>query len=432
MLVLMSLVYATMHQAFRTELLLACDQDLAALRNAQHAEGTGEAVEVVNQLLAKGSGSSFLVLETEAGKKLAGNLPAMVARPGRQILAFDRGSEGEPRKVIGNGTFIVRGLFAFAGRDLSIAEDTEEDVLHTFGWVLAATLALALAGGVALSNGLLGRMDAISRTCRAIMAGQLADRIPERGTSDEFDRLVTTINAMLDRIADLMANVRQITSDIAHDLRTPLTRLRHHLELARNESASVVDYAQAVERAIADSDNLLSIFSALLRIGQMEGRAERSAFATVDLSRILTDLTDIYRPVAEDSGHALSSQIAASIEVRGDRELLSQLFANLIENAIKHTPPGAAIAIALRATERQAMAEVADSGPGIPVAERDRVFQRFYRLEQARSSSGSGLGLALVRAIADYHDAGVTLSDAEPGLRVTVTFNRTPGGPRAG
>lgn len=430
MLILMALVYVIMHQAFRAELLASTDQDLASIEKGYAAEGISEAEEIIAQRLVRPAASDYFILERTTGQKLAGNLPFMAPATGEQVMAMPATlatpeDTEEGHRIIGKGIFLAPGLYAFAGHDLFIASATEEQVLYAFAWVLAATLLLAVAGGIFLSSSFLKRMDVITQTCRAIMAGRLSDRIPERGTQDELDRLASTVNAMLDRISALMENVRQISSDIAHDLRTPLTRLRHRLDLARNEASTVEEYSQAVDQAIGDSDNVLSIFAALLRIGQIESSAAPRNFEPVDLSELLEQLAEIYRPVAEDAGHTLTAAISPNITVPGDRELLSQMFVNLIENAVTHTPPGTAITAALTKSEDTVAASVSDNGPGIPAKEREKVFRRFYRLAPARSQPGSGLGLSLVAAIADYHNGTVALYDNNPGMRVVVTLSGT-------
>lgn len=427
MLLLMGVVYVIVNQAFRTELLAAADRDIASVQKALDTEGIQEAKEVVAQLLVKSPAPSFFVLESKSAGKLAGNLPALAPKTGEQMIPMPAGFSrdpdvGEEHHIIGRGVFLTDDIYAFAGRDLTVANGTKEDILNAFVWVLAVTLALALAGGIFLSNAFLGRMDAITKTCREIIGGNLDERIPERGTRDELDRLVMTINTMLDRIGALMENVRQISSDIAHDLRTPLTRLRHHLELARGESLSVQEYDRALDRAISDSDNILTTFSALLRIGQIEGRANPATRDNVDLSELLEQMVEMYKPVAEDAEYLLNGTVAPGIAIQGDRELLSQLFANLIENAMMHTPQGSTISVRLETIDGKAMASVSDNGSGIPADERDKVLRRFYRLERARSRPGNGLGLSLVAALVDYHDATLTLADNVPGLRVVVTF----------
>jgi signal transduction histidine kinase len=286
--------------------------------------------------------------------------------------------------------------------------------------MIAATLILSAAGGMILSRNFLGRMDAVANTCRAIIASNFSDRVPTRGTRDEFDRLAGAINEMLDRIADLVVNLRQVSNDIAHDLRTPLTLLRHRLEQARASARTPEDYSRVVDDAITVSDRLLAIFSALLRIAQIESGMRRSAFTQIELGALLQELAEIYRPVSEDSGHPFVVNLEGPVTVQGDRELLLQLFANLIENAINHTPPGTQITLAL--SRAGCVASVADMGAGVPPEYLSDLFKRFFRLEQSRSTPGHGLGLALVAAIADLHDADVRVRDNSPGLRVELAF----------
>ena len=248
------------------------------------------------------------------------------------------------------------------------------------------------------------------------------DRIPLRGSGDELDSLSVAINNMLDRIATLLDNIRQVSSDVAHDLRTPLTHLRSRLEEARQKSVTAEDYAAVVTQAIGDTDHLLAIFSALLRISQIESGSRLAAFAEVSLSDLLERIHEMYRPVAEDQHQSLLQDIQKNVQIRGDGELLTQMFSNLIENSIRHTPSGTRILIRLAAAENIVSASIEDGGPGIPAAEHDKVFHRFYRLTSSRSTPGNGLGLALVAAIAGLHNAKIELSDNHPGLRVQVSF----------
>ena len=418
--------YAEMHRGFRAELLLSADGDLASIRQAYQSEGLPEAQEVIGQLVGPQPRGQFIVLQDAQGRKLAGNLNPVQAAPGRQIIELPRqsGRRHQPREVIGRGDFIAPGLFAFAARDLSIADRTEEGVLFALGWILMAAVPLALAGGILLSLSFLSQTDTMARTCRRIMQGRLADRIPLRGSRDALDQLAAAINAMVDRIAALMVNVRQISNDIAHDLRTPLTRMRTRLEMARREAGTVGDYEQAVDRAIRDSDDILNIFSALLRIGQMESESEPPDFPDFNLSVLLQQICEAYQPAAEDAGHTLATAIPADIHIAGDRALLSQLFANLLENAIRHTPPGTPIEVGLGEEDGAVKSYVRDHGAGIPVDERENVFRAFYRMESARSTPGSGLGLALVGAIAKYHRAILRVDDASPGASFVLLFGR--------
>jgi signal transduction histidine kinase len=306
--------------------------------------------------------------------------------------------------------------------NLDSVEDVQEVLLTAFLVALALAIMLGLAAGALFTGSLLWRVDGITRTAEAIIGGDLSRRITLTGSGDDFDRLSATLNAMLDRIGDLLENLRQISNDIAHDLRTPLGRLRQGLEDAKLRAASHGDYEKAVNNAIEEADALLDTFSALLRIAQVEAGAQRAAFRPVDLSDVMRTVVEAYGPVAEDGGRSLQTDIAEAIAITGDRELLVQLFANLIENALAHTPVGARIIMRLSAGRQGAVAEVSDNGPGIPEKERSRVFQRFYRLEQSRTTSGNGLGLCLVAAIVNLHGGKIELADNKPGLKVVIAF----------
>lgn len=425
MLTLGGLAYVMTDAAFQDQVLRFCDQDLAAIAKGYKTEGLSEAREIIGQRMASPEGSDFFLLQNGAGRKVAGNLPAMTPRLGVLRLPYPRAAEGdeaEDHEILGRGALLAPSLYVFVGRDLYFANTTEERILHALAWMLAATLVLAALGGIVLSRSFLKRMDAIARTCRAIIAGNFSDRVPTRGTKDEFDRLAGAVNEMLDRIADLVANLHQVSNDIAHDLRTPLTLLRHRLEQARVGARTPQDYSQAVDDAIAVSERLLAIFSALLRIAQIESGVRRSAFAPLDLSALLRELTDIYRPVSEDSGHPFAAEFDGPAVIQGDRELLLQLFANLVENAINHTPAGTRIVLALSQTLSGCVASVSDTGPGVPAERVPDLFKRFFRLEQSRSAPGHGLGLALVAAIAELHGADVAVRENQPGLRVEIAF----------
>jgi signal transduction histidine kinase len=306
--------------------------------------------------------------------------------------------------------------------NLDSVEDVQEVLLTAFLVALALAIMLGLAAGALFTGSLLRRLDGITRTAEAIIGGDLSRRIALTGSGDDFDRLAATLNAMLDRIADLVENLRQVSNDIAHDLRTPLGRLRQGLEDAKIRAATPGDYEKAIDHAVDEADALLNTFTALLRIAQIEAGAQRAAFRAVDLSDVMRTVAEAYGPVAEDGGRSLRTDIADAIAVTGDRELLVQLFANLVENALGHTPPGTKILMRLKGNRRQAVAEVSDNGPGIPVEEKSRVFQRFYRLEQSRTSPGNGLGLCLVAAIANLHGAKIDLADNEPGLKASILF----------
>ena len=273
-----------------------------------------------------------------------------------------------------------------------------------------------------MTNTLLKRVEAVTRTAEAIIAGDLSRRIDQTGSGDDFDRLSETLNAMLDRIGGLMENLRQVSNDIAHDLRTPLSRLRQGLEEASGRNLTSVDYESVVERAIGEADALLETFSALLRIAQIEAGARRSAFQPVDLSDAMHTVAEAYTPAIEEGGRSLRTEIATNVQVRGDRDLLVQLFANLIENANHHTPPGTSITLRLAREPDAAIAEIADDGPGIPEEERAKVLRRSTgsSIAARRRATVSALVAA---AVVGLHHGVVELLDNAPGLRVVVRLS---------
>jgi signal transduction histidine kinase len=290
--------------------------------------------------------------------------------------------------------------------------------------MLGLTLLLAVVGGAALSMGVLSRIQAINTTAEAIIGGDINSRIPLDKTGDELDRLSVTLNRMLDRITHLMEALRQVSSNIAHDLRTPLGRLRHTLDEAREKARTVDDYKLAVTTAISDTDLVLETFSALLRIAQIESGSRRAGFRQLDMAGVVESVVQTYQLIAEDSGRHLEARAAPGVTIAGDHELLTQLLVNLVENAIRHTPPGSTIRLDLIAAPLPELV-VSDNGPGIPEGERARVLARFHRLENSRTSPGSGLGLSIVAAIAELHDINLTLEDNAPGLRVRLRLPRS-------
>ncbi|HEY2835600.1 MAG TPA: ATP-binding protein [Rhizomicrobium sp.] len=403
----------------RSQIVQYANSDIAGVKDGYRTGGEPEAREVAEQLLALPGSSDFLVLERGGKTRLAGNLAPIPPQLGARTLPDPGGRKDHA--ILGVGAFITPDLYVFSGSDLHNAGQARQRILRTLVWVFAGALALALAGGFAVSRSFLSRTDEIVKTCRAIMAGNLASRIPLRGTEDELDRLSDTINAMLDRIAALMDNVRQITNDIAHDLRTPVTHLRHRLERARLQARSSEDYDQALEAAILSSDDILRLFAALLRIAQIEGGGRRSAFEPLDLTALLSQLSDVFGPVAEDARHHLSLSINGPAIIPGDRELLTQLFSNLIENAILHTPEGTLVTVSLNRASDALIAAVGDNGPGVPPEEHEKLFRRFYRREASRTRPGYGLGLALAAAIAELHGADMTIdSAAMQGFSISI------------
>lgn len=383
----------------------------------------GVAEQITRRMNFRTRGPIYYLLQAPTQQVVVGNLPGMPPVDG--VIDFVRDPESEEPaggrgKLTGFGLTLRDGSFLLVAQDASRLVDMQRAIQQAFASAGALTLLLAIGGGVLLGGSFLSRIDTIGRTSRAIMEGDLSARIPVRGTNDEIDQLVLGLNAMLERIQHLMEGMRQVTNDIAHDLRTPLGRLRQRLEDARDHATSTADYAAATEAAIAEADTLLDIFSALLRIAQLESGAQKSAFAQVDLSELVRSVADAYQPASEDSGHTLEIHVEEGLALNGDRQLLAQMLSNLVENALHHTPAGTAVSVSARKTKIGVEIEVADNGPGIPETERDKVFDRFYRLDRSRAAAGSGLGLALVKAIATLHGFAIRLEDRKPSLAIVI------------
>jgi signal transduction histidine kinase len=426
-LILLSVIYWATSYYMTNELDATIESDVSELDQGFRAGGAALLARLVDERTKQmPNGPVLYLLEDEAGKVKAGNLPEMAPRPGTYDLRvpgllFPGDRSGALRA---HGVRLDNGEFLLVAADAHQLVELKRVVLRTFGWGFAITLLLALAGGAVMSGSLLHRVEAIGRASREIMEGNLAQRLPIRGTDDEFDRLAASLNAMLDKTRNSLEGMRQVSNDVAHDLRTPLTRLRQRLELARRRSGSIEELRSAIDRSIADTDAILDTFAALLRIAQIEGVGSSERFAEVDLSELLSTVAEVYQPTAEEKHQRLSLDVAPDLAIAGDRELLTQLFSNLIENAIRHSPDAASIAISAARCDGGIEAVIADTGPGIPTAARDKVFRRFYRLESSRTTPGSGLGLSLAAAIAGLHQIAIELADNRPGLRVSLRFKR--------
>jgi signal transduction histidine kinase len=399
--------------------------EIAEVRTAAHGHSLEDLRKTVATYSANNPEGFYYLLLDRKGAKLAGNVPPLAPVLGiRTWPEHEDGGNfaGTTHEVRGLGAAGPEGSYLFVGIDANELEEMREMITRAFFVGLLGTVVLALVSGSVMSMGLLRHVEVISQTSRDIIAGDLSRRVPVRATNDEFDHLAESLNAMLDRIESLMTGLREVSTDIAHDLRTPLTRLRQRLELARTGS-SVDDLHQALDRSIADVDSILDTFAALLRITQIEAQTRATAFAAIDLSTLLTDMAETYASVAEEQSQTLTARVSEGLFIRGDRELLPQLFSNLIENAIRHCPKGAAISIAASVGHAgHAVVEIADTGPGIPADMREKVFQRFFRLERSRTTEGTGLGLSLSAAIAALHGATIDLSDNRPGLKVKLQF----------
>jgi signal transduction histidine kinase len=424
-MVIFAVVYGATAGYMVGGLELSVEAEMSALLDARTAGGLPGLIAAVNEH-ASGPNhrSTFTLLQDASGKRLAGNLPAQPVRLGWQDLplpsAADEGADEEDT-VHAKG-LTLNGLYLLVGESTFQLKETREFMVRSIGWGLLVMAALALIGGMVMSASLLRRVEAVRRTAQEIMAGDLSRRVPTRGTGDDFDQLSASLNEMLDRIQTLMEGLRQVTNDIAHDLRTPLTRLRQRLEAARLKARTVEDYTSILDSTLGDTDQILRTFGAMLRIAQIEAGTARSRFTDVDLSEVLRAIVDLYAAFAEDQKQELSGQIADGVRVHGDRELLTQMLVNPVENALRHCPAGTRIAVRLERLEGAILCTIADNGPGIPRHEHDKVFRRFYRLDSSRATPGNGLGLSLVAAIAELHGIAVTLGDNQPGLVVSLRF----------
>ena len=429
MIALIALVYVTMNRSFEASLLRASNDDLLSIHKAYvsglpRKKGIHEAKEMIDdRMLAPDPADRFL-LQSGSDLRLAGNMQAMTPRIGVFHL-YSYASDGR-HDVIGRGDFVSPNLYAFVGRDTFEAKETEEQVLRDFALIFVCSILLASLTGLMLARNFLRRIDTISDTCGSIMAGRLGERIPVGKGKTELERLADTINGMLNRIQALMESLKQVSNDIAHDMRTPLAHLRFSLERGRNNSRTQEEYAATIEAAISSSDQLLDIFAALLRIAEIEAGARRQAFQDIDLQQQLRRIYDIYRPAMDDSDHPFELDAREAAFVQGDPQLLLQMISNLLDNAINYTPAGSAVNLRLLAGNQDIMIEVADKGSGIPPEDREKIFRRFYRGEESRTSSGSGLGLALVSVIAELHGAQIEVLDNRPGARFLIRFSKKP------
>ena len=318
--------------------------------------------------------------------------------------------------------FIVPGgLRLLVGRDVNEFMAVKELVERAINLGMAITFGLAMLGGIMMSRSTARRVELINQTSQRIIKGNVSLRIPDRGTNDDFDQLARNLNEMLDRIFHLMEGVRHVSDNIAHDLRTPLTRLRNKLEKTMLSVERDEDREQ-VASAVAEADQLLATFNALLRIARLEGGGRTSNFSDFNLSELVLDAAELYEALAEDKQQTLSIKVKTNIFIYGDKDLLFQTLSNLIDNAIKYTPEGGDIELCLSSNGKDLELTVADSGIGIPEEERAKVFDRFYRVAKSRSQPGNGLGLSLVQAVVELHDGEIRLADNEPGLRIQISL----------
>ena len=385
----------------------------------------------------KGSGIYFL--SDRAGAKIAGNLnrlpPELANGQSGGLFTYQRVGEpdGPGRLAVGVPIEVAGGALLIVGRDIEDQRDFIEVTRRILLWGVGFVVLFGLGVGFLISRSILKRIDAVTDTSRTIMRGDLSGRIALNGSGDELDRLSESLNAMLERIEQLMTGMKEVSDNIAHDLKTPLTRLRNRTEAALRDHRGEVVYREALEKSLEEADELIRTFNALLSIARLEAGAVGGSRVSMNLKDVVRDVAELYEPVAEERDLDLELDLADGVRIDGERQLIGQAVANLIDNAIKYAgnPPasgseahrsGGRVRITLSAIGDQAEIAVADNGPGIPEAQRARVLKRFVRLEESRSQPGSGLGLSLVAAVAQLHGGCVRLEDNAPGLRVVIAL----------
>ena len=410
--------------------------DLASIADRFREEGTDAVARAIDSRVSQDWQGDRIYLLTDAHyRRLAGNLerwPQAQTWADRWIdfdLVLPGGDAAEPDRIRAKRVDLPNGQHLLVGRDTYGRTEFDEMIWRVMGWSSALTVGLGLIGGILISRGAVRRIESVNRASRDIMSGDLSRRIPSRDANDEFDRLAVNLNAMLDRIEALMATVRGVSDDIAHDLRTPLARLRISLEMARARPQTGADYDAWIDAMIAGVDEILATFGALLQIAEIEAHGSRQGFVPVDLGRIVSDLAEVYEAVAAKRDQHFEALATPTEPVAGDRDLLFRALANLVDNAIKYTPIGGRVCIRLCPGEQGPEIVVADSGPGVPAEARQKVFRRLFRLEASRTTPGSGLGLSLVAAVARVHGFAINLENNHPGLKSSSSSRGRPAGP---
>ncbi len=422
--------------------------DFDALATRYREGGLQSLVNAISERSASTSGSLYLLTDG-SGRRLAGNLDTVAAdlwnTQGAAQFAYRRreGGRVSERQALGLVARLPGELHLIVARDIENQEALKRVLRSGFMLGYALIIAIGTLGGTMVSRSILRRIDAASDTARAIMKGNLAERIPLTGRNDEFERLSKSLNAMLDRIQDLMTGLKDVSDNIAHDLKTPLHRLRTRAERALQSSRSADDLAEALGSVIEEADGLIQTFDALLSIARLEAGSRSESFGPLNVCALIRDVADLYEPAAEESGLSLRLSCTGDVTMCGEKHLIGQALANLLDNAIKYAAPLAEAAAmhgrppltvdaGLEDKGDTVDIVIADRGPGIPEADRERVLQRFVRLQPSRSIPGSGLGLSLVAAVARLHGGSVSLEDNKPGLIIRLSMQKNLPPQRAG
>lgn len=401
--------------------------DLSVVWNSEGTFGLIDAIEE----RGRRPGASLYLLTDISGRILAGNVTNvstdLLARAIRAPTSAEYQTPGGDQRLAMVQVVRLPGdMRLLVGRDMTERERFGDIVRYALIAAAVLLVGLGITSWFFVSRRVLKRVDSVALTSRQIMSGDLSGRLEVTGSNDEFDRLAASLNTMLERIEALLNGLAEVTDNVAHDLKTPLTRIRNRIETALTEPASAESDREAMQATIDDADQLIATFNALLTIARLEAGSSEGTTERVDAAEIARDVVELYDPVAEEAGVALEISALEPVPIRGSRELLGQAVANLIDNAIKHGGVASAetlkVKVNVRVEGNEATISVADNGPGIPEADRARVLQRFVRLEKSRTTIGTGLGLSLVAAFAKLTGGSLSLDDAEPGLIATLRF----------
>ena len=425
---LVAFTYWNTERALDAETDQTIEAEIGGLAEQYQRLGLGALTEAIIGRSVRG-GPALYLLTDRLHHPIVGNLdtwPTVLTRAGSNFIEFDYqrrvGANFEDHRARGRIFALAGGFQLLVARDVHERYETQRLFTVTLPWTVALMLMLGIVGGGLLSRNMLRRLDAINRASREIMAGNLSRRVPVTAQGDEFDTLAENLNRMLDRIERLMRGLREVTDSIAHDLRTPLNRLRNRLEGTLKQAPPDSGEAAQIEAAVAETDHLIATFNALLLIAEAEAGVAREAMGRVELPAVIDGVAELYGPVAEEKGVTLEIAPSGALAIDGNKNLISQALANLIDNAIKYTPEGGKVRVSVEERPGAVALSVADTGPGIAAEDRARVLDRFVRLEASRNTPGVGLGLSLVAAVARLHDARLLLDDNRPGLKATILF----------
>jgi len=419
----------------------AIQAEITGLAEQYHAGGISQLTRAVAGRSRRESDELYLLTDRN-GRYVAGNLtsvsPNLWNTVGQIEFVYGRPGRGGPKQrlALANVFRLLNGYRLIVGRDIEDRRRFQTVIWRAFLIGLGVVALFGIVGGIFVSRSLLARIEEVTATSRTIMSGDLTGRIPVSGADDEIDRLAENLNAMLDRIEQLMTGLQEVSDNIAHDLKTPLNRLRNRIEGSLRQGGGEAAYRDALEQTIEEADDLIKTFNALLSIARLEAGAVGKSMEDVEISQLIQDVAELYEPVAEERGVELKTRIASGITMRADRQLIGQALANLIDNAFKYgvsnrstggSKKAPSISIAAKKDADRVEISVADHGPGIPKNEGERVLERFVRLEESRTPPGSGLGLSLVAAVTRLHGGDVRLEGNKPGLRVVLSLPMNSG-----